>query len=166
MISRSSVSNGLAVFLSATGGAGFKAWTWISCSSFLVWSSDCLFWIFRISEYNTASWTSIKRLHSLMYMVLVMVSGITEIDRTISLISRAFETGSFSTLPIRSCVLNLIKSVSFFLMYSVNSPALIERANESGSSPRGNGRTFTLMPSSRTMSIPRSEAFIPASSPS
>ena len=133
---------------------------------FLYSFSKVLLLILLISLYKTFSPISRIILHSLIYTVLVIFSGITAMDRTISVIKLAFFTGSFFASCDKSRVLKVIKSSSFSSIYFTSSLALLLFANESGSSPSGNNKTRTLSPCSKTKSIPRNEALIPAASPS
>ncbi len=85
---------------------------------------------------------------------------------TTLLISSARFIGSFADSLRSNCVLNRMKSTSLAVINVLKSVALCLRANESGSSPLGNRTTLTLSPSSKSISIPRKEASIPAESPS
>ena len=61
---------------------------------FLSWKDFCCLSLLT-SLYRTGSGTSIRVLHSLIYTVRVIVSGITAIDLTISRMRSALFTGSF-----------------------------------------------------------------------
>ena len=122
--------------------------------------------ILLISVYRTLSSTLRILEHSFIYTDRTILSGMIAIERTISVIRLALLTGSFLASAKSRFVLKTIKSVSFFSIYCVNSVELMVLENESGSSPSGNNRTFTLSSCSKTKSIPLREALIPAGSPS
>ena len=95
-----------------------------------------------------------------------MRSGIFEILLTISLTVSAFFIGSFLESSNNMEALNWIKSLALSFKYKPNSSNVFCFAKLSGSSPSGKVHTLTFIPCSKIKSIPRSDARIPAASPS
>ena len=104
--------------------------------------------------------------HSRMYIWRTILSGITLMLFTTSLMREAFLSGSLADSWSNRFVLKRIKSTWWRSMYAWKASAGCLRAKLSGSSPSGNKRTLMCMPSFRSMSIPLSDALIPALSPS
>ena len=145
-----------------TSGSGITPEPDCSCISLLI--------LFRLTLFSsfirTCSGTDIRSEHSLTNNVRVMLSGMRPMDETISLISPAFRTGSFLVSSRSSLVLKLIKFRAFERINFSTSAGWFFLVKESGSSLSGNRTIFTFMPCSRTMSMPRKDALIPAGSPS
>ncbi len=87
-------------------------------------------------------------------------------DSTTLLMASERLRGSSAASCIITCVLKRMMSVSCAFTYSLNFSGVFTRAKESGSCPSGRRSTFTFILWLRSMSIPLSEAFMPAASPS